>query len=95
MIKPRKHPPPLNAIAVFEASARLLSVTRAAVELNLSQGAVSRQIQVLEERVGVALFNRRHREIDIRVLASDQPVAPPRSGRSGYSLLRRSMAGSR
>ncbi|PRX20172.1 DNA-binding transcriptional LysR family regulator [Paraburkholderia sp. BL18I3N2] len=65
MIKPRKRLPPLNAVGAFEASARLLSFTRAAEELNLSQGAVSRQIQVLEERIGVPLFNRRHREIEL------------------------------
>lgn len=42
-----------------------MSFTRAAEELHLSQGAVSRQIQVLEERMGVALFNRRHKEIQL------------------------------
>jgi len=61
----RKRLPPLNTIAAFEASARLMSFTRAAEELHLSQGAVSRQIQVLEERMGVALFNRRHKEIQL------------------------------
>jgi DNA-binding transcriptional LysR family regulator len=55
----------LNTIAAFEAAARLTSFTKAAEELNLSQGAVSRQIQVLEERIGVALFNRRHKEIHL------------------------------
>lgn len=57
--------PPLNTIAAFEASARHLSFTRAADELHLSQGAVSRQIQVLEERIGFALFSRRHKEIQL------------------------------
>ncbi|MFL9863478.1 LysR substrate-binding domain-containing protein [Paraburkholderia fungorum] len=61
----RKRLPPLNTIGAFEASARLMSFTRAAEELHLSQGAVSRQIQVLEERMGVALFNRRHKEIQL------------------------------
>lgn len=42
-----------------------MSFTRAAEELNLSQGAVSRQIQILEERIGVPLFFRRHREISL------------------------------
>jgi len=63
--KSKKRLPPLNTIAAFEASARLMSFTKAAEELHLSQGAVSRQIQVLEERIGVPLFNRRHREIDL------------------------------
>ena len=43
----------------FEASARLQSFTAAANELHLNQGAVSRQIRSLEERLGVALFNGR------------------------------------
>ncbi|QCP49622.1 LysR family transcriptional regulator [Trinickia violacea] len=42
-----------------------MSFTKAAEELHLSQGAVSRQIQVLEERMGVPLFNRRHKEIQL------------------------------
>jgi LysR family transcriptional regulator, glycine cleavage system transcriptional activator len=62
---PRKRLPPLNTISAFEASARLMSFTKAAEELHLSQGAISRQIQVLEERMGVPLFNRRHKEIQL------------------------------
>ncbi|WP_301836640.1 LysR substrate-binding domain-containing protein [Burkholderia cenocepacia] len=62
---PRKRLPPLNTISAFEASARLMSFTKAAEELHLSQGAVSRQIQVLEERMGVPLFTRRHKEIQL------------------------------
>ncbi|MGF6933615.1 LysR family glycine cleavage system transcriptional activator [Paraburkholderia sp. UCT70] len=63
MTLPAKRLPPLNTIAAFEASARLASFTRAAQELHLSQGAVSRQIQMLEARLGVPLFERRHKEI--------------------------------
>jgi LysR family glycine cleavage system transcriptional activator len=65
MATAKKRLPPLNTIAAFEASARLRSFTLAAKELNLSQGAVSRQIQVLEERLGVDLFIRRHKEIEL------------------------------
>ncbi|REE07580.1 DNA-binding transcriptional LysR family regulator [Paraburkholderia sp. BL27I4N3] len=65
MPTPRKRLPPLNTISAFEASARLTSFTKAAEELHLSQGAVSRQIQVLEERMGVPLFTRRHKEIQL------------------------------
>lgn len=61
----KKRLPPLNTIAAFEASARHMSFTRAGDELHLSQGAVSRQIQLLETRMGVALFNRRHKEIQL------------------------------
>jgi LysR family glycine cleavage system transcriptional activator len=55
--------PPLNAIRAFEAAARHLSVTLAAHELNVTAGAVSRQIKGLEQALGFALFTRGHREI--------------------------------
>lgn len=55
--------PSLDLIRGFEAAARLLSFTKAAEELFLTQSAVSRQVQALEEHLGVALFERRHREI--------------------------------
>lgn len=50
--------PSLNALATFEASARHLSLKRAADELNVTPGAVSRQIKALEEELGVRLFDR-------------------------------------
>ncbi|QPC33300.1 LysR family transcriptional regulator [Caldimonas thermodepolymerans] len=49
---------PLNALRAFEASARHLSFTRAAIELNVTQSAVSAQVKNLEERLGVSLFRR-------------------------------------
>ena len=49
---------PLNAMRAFEASARHLSFTRAALELCVTQNAVSAQVKNLEERLGVALFRR-------------------------------------
>ncbi len=54
----RRKIPSLQALACFEAAARHESYTRAAQELALTQGAVSRQITALEEFVGVALFRR-------------------------------------
>lgn len=51
--------PPLHAIRAFEAAARHLSMTRAADELAVTPGAVSRQVRELEERLDVALFVRR------------------------------------
>ncbi|MGC7839860.1 LysR family transcriptional regulator [Pseudomonas wayambapalatensis] len=48
--------PPLNALRAFEATARLNSVSQAAEQLHVTHGAVSRQIKVLEEHLGVALF---------------------------------------
>ncbi len=50
--------PPLNALRAFEAVARLQSLSKAANELNVTHGAVSRQIKVLEEDLGVALFSK-------------------------------------
>jgi LysR family transcriptional regulator of beta-lactamase len=49
---------PLNALRAFEAAARHLNFTRAAIELHVSQGAVSHQVAALEERLGVPLFRR-------------------------------------
>jgi LysR family transcriptional regulator of beta-lactamase len=49
---------PLNALRAFEASARHLSFTRAALELHVTQNAVSAQVKNLEARLGVALFRR-------------------------------------
>jgi LysR family glycine cleavage system transcriptional activator len=54
----RKQLPPLTATVIFEAAARLLSFTRAAQELNITQAAVSRQMRHLEEHFGKLLFNR-------------------------------------
>ena len=51
--------PPLKALRVFEACVRLGSFTRAARELNVGQPAISHQIQVLEQDLGVCLFERR------------------------------------
>lgn len=49
---------PLNALRAFEAAARHLSVTRAAMELRVGQAAVSHQIKGLEARLGTPLFRR-------------------------------------
>ena len=49
---------PLNALRAFEAAARHLNFTRAAIELCVSQGAVSQQVAQLEARLGAPLFRR-------------------------------------
>lgn len=54
---PRKLPP-LNALRAFEAAARLGSFTRAAAELHVTHGAVSRQIKLLEDDLGQPVFLR-------------------------------------
>jgi DNA-binding transcriptional LysR family regulator len=60
---PRSRQLRLDLLHTFEAAARLLSFTRAGDELALSQSAVSRQIRQLEDSVGAALFERRHRAL--------------------------------
>jgi LysR family glycine cleavage system transcriptional activator len=54
---------PLNALRAFEAAARHLSLTRAALEFHVTTGALSHQIRGLEELLGVKLFERRVRSI--------------------------------
>ena len=56
-------PPPLNALRAFEAAARHLSLTKAAVELNVTPGALSHQIRGLEDHLGLKLFDRGVRSI--------------------------------
>lgn len=57
--------PPTDALLTFEAAARHLSFTRAGAERFVTQSAVSRQIKALEDQLGVALFRRRHRALEL------------------------------
>lgn len=57
--------PPLDLLRSFEAAARHLSFTLAAQELYLTQSAVSRQIQQVEASMGVPLFERKHRALEL------------------------------
>ena len=57
--------PPLDFVRGFEAAARRLSFTLAAQELFVTQSAVSRQVQALEEYLGVKLFERRHKALSL------------------------------
>ena len=56
---------PLTALRTFEAAARHGSFTRAAEELHVTQGAVSRQVQALEARLGLCLFERNGRTLTL------------------------------
>jgi LysR family glycine cleavage system transcriptional activator len=76
--------PPLAAIRVFEAAARLMSFTRAAQELGMTQAAVSYQIKLLEERLGAQLFLRRPREL---VLTEAGERLAPRTSEA-FDILR-------
>src|SRR5262249_1858445 len=64
--------PPLNALRAFEAAARHLNFSRAADELSVTPGAVSQQIQNLEDYVGAALFKRTPKGL----LLTDPPQTP-------------------
>lgn len=57
--------PPLDRLVVFDAAARHLSFTRAGAERFLTQSAVSRQVAALEAELGVPLFHRRHRALEL------------------------------
>ncbi len=57
--------PPLNALRAFEAAARHLSFTKAAEELFVTQAAISHQIKALEEMLGVRLFRRYNRRLEL------------------------------
>ena len=58
-------PAPLNALRAFEAAARHLSFTIAARELHVTAGAVSRQVRLLEDYLGVTLFRRLTRALEL------------------------------
>src|SRR3546814_14189844 len=57
--------PPLSAVRVFEAAARLENFTAAAQELGMTQAAVSYQGKLLEERLGISLFQRAGRKVEL------------------------------
>lgn len=62
-MNPRKLTPSMSLLLAFEAAARHESYTRAAQELSLTQSAVSRQVQSLEQLLGLRLFRREGRQI--------------------------------
>ena len=59
------HLPPLTALRAFEAAARHMSFSKAADELNVTPAAVSHQIHALEQDLGVFLFHRMTRAIEL------------------------------
>jgi len=62
-MNPRTLTPSMSLLLAFESSARHLSYTRAAAELSLTQSAVSRQVQALEDLLRIQLFERKGRSI--------------------------------
>lgn len=73
MMRPvrRRHLPSLGALATFEVAAKHLSFTLAAKELNITQGAVSQQIRILEKALEVPLFIRKHNALELTAAGSD------------------------
>lgn len=65
--------PLLNPLRAFEAADRLKSIRKAAKELFVAPGAVSRQVQLLENHLGVKLFRREPRTV---VLTAAIPSSP-------------------
>lgn len=61
----RKQLPPLQTLVAFEAAARLKSFTLAGNELGLTQPAVSQQVRLLEDRLGIALFSRSNNRVTL------------------------------
>ena len=62
---PRRDLPPLRALTAFEAAARLGSFRLAAGELGITRSAVSHQVKLLEQRLGVQLFRRDARRAEL------------------------------
>ncbi|MDV2116660.1 LysR substrate-binding domain-containing protein [Alcaligenes faecalis] len=65
MMKSRRSLPPLNALRAFEVSGRRLSFRAAADELGVTQGAVAQQVRALEVHLGLALFQRHPRGLQL------------------------------
>ena len=63
------HLPPLSALRAFEAAARLKSFSKAAAELSVTPAAISHQIHALEADLGVKLFDRRSRAVELTASA--------------------------
>lgn len=67
----RRHLPSLGALATFEVAAKHLSFTLAARELNITQGAVSQQVRLLERALETELFVRKHNALELTRAGSD------------------------
>lgn len=61
----RRHLPSLGSFATFEVAAKHLSFTLAAKELNVTQGAVSQQMRLLESALETPLFVRKHNALEL------------------------------
>ncbi|MBP9181921.1 MAG: LysR family transcriptional regulator [Fuscovulum sp.] len=68
---PRRHLPSLSSLLALEALDRLGTATAAAAELALTQGAISKQLQVLEDQLGVPLLMREGKRLVLTPAARD------------------------
>lgn len=65
MLLLRRHLPPLNALRTFESAGRHLNFRAASEELGVTQSAVAQQVRLLEEHLGVSLFQRMPRGVTL------------------------------
>jgi LysR family glycine cleavage system transcriptional activator len=79
--------PALDLLVAFDAAARHLSFTKAAAECFVTQSAISRQIKALEEDLGVPLFHRRHRALEL----TDEGRRLSETVRGTFDSLRKAM----
>lgn len=86
--------PPLNPLRAFEAAGRLQSIRRAAEELSVTPGAVSRHVQSLEMFLGVRLFRRHAREI-VLTAEGEQYLAKVSEHLDGIREATRALTGRR
>lgn len=89
LVSPRL--PSLLALRSFEAAARLENFSRAAAELHITHGAVSRAVRLLEDELGVLLFERRSR----RVFLTEAGHTLARAVAEGMGLMQNAVNGLR
>ena len=80
---PRRALPPLNALRAFEAAARHLSLSLAANELHVTPAAISHQVRLLEDHIGLPVFERDGRGL----VLTDAGAAGLRDLREGFARL--------